>query len=354
MAPTSTKPVKKTSQPDFWEKYSPRHECPISFSTALLVWVFIIAVATALGVVMGEGDYNKPPLMDVVEIEGGGGGLGTGIGPGSPDKGDPNQKEGVTLNKKNPQSKDDIKISKFEFKDLAKNDIKFPIDDEPNVQDNAKDPFAALAEFKGPPQDVPLPKAGDPAGKGGGDKKGSGGGKGGGDGKGSGTAKGPGGGSSPKGTVLNDQRRRELRWVIFASPDGDIHVKKLQALKVTLVIPLRPKPGEPVYALSYDLSKSLKPNKIQAADDPTKVRWVNKDAHEMMGLAKALRLSEVPPFAVIYLPADLESDMARRELAHQGRQEHEILLTKWDVRERDGSYENEPYIVQQILRPGVK
>jgi hypothetical protein len=65
-------------------------------------------------------------------------------------------------------------------------------------------------------------------------------------------------------------------------------------------------------------------------------------------------LRETPQFTVIYLPSGLEADMARKELAYEGRRESDILQTVWDVRERDGAYENEPYIVKQYPKAAVR
>ena len=74
----------------------------------------------------------------------------------------------------------------------------------------------------------------------------------------------------------------------------------------------------------------------------------------MIPLAKALKLKEAPTVLVIVLPPELEADMARRELDHDGRLEHEIQQTIWDLKEREGAFDNEPYIVEQILRPGFR
>src|SRR5262249_3726826 len=183
---------------------------------------------------------------------------------------------------------------------------------------------------------------------------GPGGGAGGPKGSGIGKGKGDGKGTSPVGVVLNDQRRRELRWRILASTNGDIHLKKLQALGVILYVPL---PSQPGTALKYDMTKpTLVGNSVPASEifAVDRVRWRNDEPTQVIPLAKALHLKEAPPFLVIVLPRELELDMARRELLHKGRQEHEIQQTIWDLRERDGVYDNEPQIVEQIPKPGYK
>jgi hypothetical protein len=338
----------KASQPNFWKHYSPHGECPLSFVGSLLLHV-LVPVGILLLLVWGpgsDGENSKPPQMDVVEVEAeglGGGTGGTGVGPGALSTGAPGRHEGAASRKLDGDNAP-LKIQDIKLKDLPPSDLKLQAwNDSPEAKDG--DILAYLdRERRMGEQILANQEAAGSASKAGG----AGGPKGPGFGKGQGVGQ----GTSKTGSILTDQRRRELRWKILASADGDVHLKKLQALKVTLLIPLRSKPG---FALRYDLSKpSIQGEEIRFADDSAKVRWQNSDPKEMVALAKVLRLKEVPIVSVIYLPSALEKDMAIRELTHEGRQEYEIKETVWDVRERDGSFENEPYIVQQFLRPGVK
>jgi hypothetical protein len=343
-APSPQQKTPKSAQPTFWKRYSPRGECPISFTGSVLLHLLvllIIAWRVTWWLVLGS--LNSTPLpIDVVEIEGAGGGLGEiGSGPDASGKNMPKRTEAAQVAPIKKALPIDIEIAGINLKELPKDEIPFlNLDDLPEAKDG--DPFVDLDRQRILGQAIVDSEARKLNAKPGGTGTGSGGKK----GPGLGNRTGPGQGQSPVGKVLSDQRRRELRWKILASEDGDIHLKKLQALKVVLIIPLRTKPG---MALRYDFSKAnAQPQLVPAADDSNKVRWKNPSASEMMALAKVLHLQEVPQYSVIYLPPELEADMARRELEYKGLRENEIQMTVWDLRWRDGSFDNEPYIVEQM------
>jgi len=349
MSTTSTAPrpkSSKASQPSFWKRYSPHGECPISFVGSVLLHL-LVPLAVVLLMVWGpgkDGENSKPPPMDVVEIEGEGGGLGgIGVGPGSLDAGKPKRTEGAS--KITAQGSTlGSKIDEFKLKELPKIDLSMPAWED-SVEAKDGDILAYLERERSLAEKILASQSNDSPAKPGG----AGGLK----GPGLGAGKGPGKGTSSKGPVLTEQQRHSLRWKIYASYSGEEHLKKLQALKMTLVIPLASQPGR---ALKYDLSKStLQPQLFRFAPDEGKMCWINKNPTEMASLAKELKLPEVPICTIIYVPSALEADMARRELAYDGRLEHEIEETSWDVHKRkDGSYETTPYIVKQTLRPGVK
>ncbi len=339
-------------QPDFWKRYSPRGEFPLSFTISVVLHIAV--VFTVLYVLVrlnseNEGDGNKPSQMDIVQIESGGGGLGDigSIGIGKNKTGVSGRTEGIPDGSRAPTG-ELAKIQDFKFNDV-KPDATLVDPDDPNITKDDGDPFEAIERQRIAAEKILNSQYVDrnaKSGVGDGFKGGSKGGPPGGAGgpPGPGLGKGTGGGT---GGTLNEQRRHELKWQILASEDGEVHIRKLQALKVTLLVEL---PSMRGYALRYDLSKpGLQPEKIKFVDDPNKVRWQNKTPKELVALATVLRLPEVPVRSVIYLPLDLEADMARRELSHQGRAEWEIYKTIWDVRERDGVYDNEPFIVQQVL-----
>jgi hypothetical protein len=353
-APSTTpRPKAPPTGPTFWKRYSPHGECPLSFTGSVLLHLIPVGLLIALGAwIWPRTDENaKPPIVTVLEVEGGGGGLGgLGVGPGKLDSGDPGRHEGGAGNK--GQQFKAVKVGDFKFKELDKI-LLVPPDFEKSAEAESGDfpaYFQREQEFGQKALDSQLKNAngGDgPKGFAGGDKYGPEGGAGGSKGPGKGNKQGPGQGDKPYGGVLTEQRRRELRWTILASADGPTHLKKLQALKVTLFVPV---PSEPGYAYRYDLSKpTLRFEKVKFVDDAKKVRWVNKNDHEMGPLAKALKLSFVPPFTVIYLSSELEAAMARREL-ERGVPEHMIERTYWDIEERDGGYDDIPYIKEQVLR----
>jgi hypothetical protein len=227
---------------------------------------------------------------------------------------------------------------------------------EPPDGEGETDPFAGLDQAtKQITQDIikatkptpPRPAGGgkDKSGKGDDKKFGSGGPKGKGTGKGNKT--GPGRGTGP-GQALTDQRKRQMRWQILASTDGKIHLDKLKALHVTLVVPTR----DPRVFTVFDLERQPIAPKMttRLEEHADKVWWTNRDQTEVQGLARVLGLRETPPCFVIFLPKSLEDRMVQLEEQHQGAREELIEKTIWDVPLRDGRYASEPQVVQQILK----
>ena len=355
---TAPATANRSTEPTILQRYSPRGECPLSFAGSALLHVGLvvgIAVLAYFGLASSS-DSAKPPEMDVVEIEGGGGlpnSIADNKDPGG--SGDTNNRERAGQRQAGNPRVGDLKIKqRFEFTKLGKEDFK--LDQSTDLLDGPGGVFDKLDREQVLGQKILDRESGTgnsngtgTASKGAPGSPGKGGpGSGSGDGSGAGKGKGPGKGANPKGVLFTDQRRRELRWQILASTNGEVHLKKLQALQVTLLIPLQHQPG---FMLRYDLSKpTLVGQRVRAEDDSKKVRWKNANQEEMRALAKVLNLQETPQFTVIYLPPSLEADMARKELAFEGRRESDILKTVWDVRERDGAYENEPYIVTQLAK----
>jgi hypothetical protein len=346
---TTTRPAgAHASQTSFWKRYSAHSECPVSFASSVLLHVLILGLVVLVIVGPGrDGENSKPPQMDMVEIEGEGGGLGgTSAGPGSLNSGTPSRTEGPSNNTPQPLAAS-TKIPDYKLKDLPKLDLTMPAwDDSADAKDG--DILAYLERERTLGEKILANESNNSTAKPGGGGGGAGGPK----GSGLGNKKGLGKGNSPTGGVLTEQQRHSLRWKIIASYDGKEHLRKLQALKAILVIPLAGQPGK---ALRFDLAKPTPaPELVKFQLDDQKVRWYNESRIELGTLAQELKLPEVPRVAIIYLPPAMEADMARRELAHQGAQENEIEQTVWDIRLIDGSYENTPHIVEQRLYKRLK
>ncbi|MCI0461133.1 MAG: hypothetical protein L0Z62_29645 [Gemmataceae bacterium] len=341
-----------------WVRYSPHHECPLSFLGSVLLHGLFLGggFLLFLGLLSwGSDPANKPVEVKVVEIMGGEGlgldGLGVGTTPLGGSKGKTDV-QGPAGGPSQLPPKDQVAVGPL--KDIERpKDLKFP-EGKQEPGDDGGEVFSELGQTvkrvenaiavalapapKTPggtdsPKNYPNPKSG-PGGKAG-------------LGKGQGTKVGPGGGVSPYGQVLTKQKRRQLRWQILASPDGTIHLKKLQALNVTLVMPT----NDPKEFIIFDLTrKPVAPKKTTLLKEHgDKVWWTNSDKAEVQALAQVLGLRKAPPCFVIFLPKPLEERMVQLEEAHQGAQEHQIAKTIWEVPLRDGHYAREPVIVEQQL-----
>src|SRR5262249_34751845 len=145
------------------------------------------------------------------------------------------------------------------------------------------DPFAGLDQAtKQATEDIiratrPTPPPGGTKGKSGkGDDKkvGTGGTKGpGGTGRGSKTRAGK--GKSPYGQVTTAQRWRQMRWQLLASSIGQVHLDKLKAMNVTLVMPTR----DPRVFNVFDLKRQpvALERSTRLEEHADKVWWTNRD-----------------------------------------------------------------------------
>jgi hypothetical protein len=374
---TETKQTAEQQPPDerFWKYYSPHHELPVSATASIALHVLVLlALAGVLPFVPVScwgGDKSPdgpsaPPRMEVVEIQGGQGGLdGLGFGNtplgggGGKDKAENVENLGNDQEKSPTKPPVDTKIE--DIKDPLKAP-EFQVPDRSKEQTHSSEGGEAFAQLDATVKKVeddiikatlpvPPPRPGGTKKVAGGEKgpgrvPGTGGPAGKGGGKGGNV--GPGSGSSPYGKVLTNQTKRQMRWRILASEDGRIHLAKLKALGITLVVPT----GKPNVFQIMDLSQPNPTFRLtdQLRNQGDKVWWTNRSPREVLGLATVLRISPPPPCFVIFLPKELEERMLVLEQEHQGASEELIHQTIWDVPLRNGRYASEPQVVQQILK----
>src|SRR5262245_13610238 len=366
MATSPTTDEKKTTpeqeglvppEEQFWQRYSPHHEFPLSSVGAIALHVLAVVALVALAIRWADREEDKPPKMELVEIMGGGGlgldDLGTGktlAGGGKGSKTDVEGPAGGQVGKVAP--KDQVPVGPLRDPSVRPPDLKFPEGkgEEPvdegafteldksvkRVEESialamnpAPKPGTGKEGTKGP---SPVPGTGGPAGKG----------------TGKGPYVGPGSGQSPYGKVFTKQQQRQKRWRILASQDGSVHLAKLQAMNVTLVMPT----DNPNVFTVFDLARNPPAPKTttRLEEHGDKVWWTNRNPGEVGPLARLLGLRKTPSCFVIFLPRELEDRMVQLEEAHQGAREDQIAETVWDMPMRDGHYAREPVIVEQRLR----
>jgi hypothetical protein len=366
MSIATEKPSKNslwTPEPTIWQRYSPHSEFPLASAASLAVHTLLLLLFVVAGLWLFAGDNdegNKPPRMDLVEIEGEGGGLGgLGVGPGKLNVGQAGRTEGVENAKGAGKSAADtsfdknVKLKEPPKYDLTLGPVDGPIVDEGDIFGNLEKLQKQLDKMW---QASDGNDDGPRAGFKGGDKTGKSGGAGGPTGPGMGKGKGAGKGDNPTGVIFTEWQIYQKRWHFdWDITDSSVALKKLQALQVKLVLPLPSKKG---FALQYDLSKPrLVAETVSFVHDKDTVWYLNKNPREVIDLAKALKLNEVPTCSIIYLPRGLVKRMAKIEQEYSqnlGRGERDIDATYWDVRDGTGGYDNEPYIKAQKLRAGAK
>src|SRR5262249_4726354 len=150
---------------------------------------------------------------------------------------------------------------------------------------------------------------------------------------------------NPGAPSLTRQQRREMRWRIDFSGDPAEHVRKLKALKITLAVPTS-KPGLFLLADLTQTPSMTRLDDLGAHRD--KVKWFNSHQPSLQGLMTQLQLPQLPRYAVIFLPDEMEQEMLRLEEQHEGLREDQIELTEFEIRPQGDGYR--PVVVRQTRR----
>jgi hypothetical protein len=356
--PVASRPVVLTPEEVFWQRYSPHHECLLSWVSSvtlhgLVVGALLLIALTAWWAKNSEANPLRPPNMDVVQLEGGGdGGLeGGGAEPG-PLQASSGKTEAVTDN--NPK-KTEATLPQQKFLMPKTQELELPalVD----IGEPARD-IEMLDSLKKITQEVeqamqiapPVEKA-EPKDKGtttG--KTGKGGQGGGGVGTGKGSKTGPGtGGGGPGGRKATRAEILAHRWRFDMSGDGKEHADKLDAVGVTLAIP---------DGAGFRLITDLKRRPVDAQRDSLvrfkdAIKWYNLRPESVASLTRELQI-QMPrdlagrSYVILLLPKDREQKMAdveRRYAESQGRPVRNIRATWFDFRLRNGVYE--PVVIRQ-------
>jgi hypothetical protein len=291
----------------FWVRYSPHHEFPLSSITSItlhLLLILLLLVGIWLAWKLGWTEDTRGVPIDPVVLEGGGSGPGTG-----PDKG---VQGGL------------------------------PGEDVPNPGANNPGPGV---DANGPP-DLRNPIEGKrpvpPAGGGWregldalngvlGTKRAGGPGRDTGDDVGVGPKKGPG--------VSERTRERQRRWtLIFNTRDGQDYVRQLNALGAILVYPDPQEKNE--FRVIRNLRERPVTAKIEDVAQIQRMYWVDDTETSVRSLSAALGLKPTPPGFGMFFPADLEPRLLKLELTYRGRAEQEIEETKFEVfKNPEGQYD---------------
>ena len=350
--PKPTTPARPTPVPpeeQFWIRYSPHNEAPLSgVSSTVLHVLFVLLVLLVIWIKnkLDPDEEKKPipteairivdaPSVAIKDNGGGGGGdkKGRGDGPGIRQKGSDDLVEKGTGSEK-PDTPPP-----------PSQPISLPVAQMTKVQgeEYANDP-AIAEQFRHPTEQArimlekmdekirkSLRKNINPgAGKGG---SGSGGGR----DKGTGTGTGPGKGAGQG--HLNQREKRVLRWAMtFNTQNGTDYVRQLHGLGAIIALPL---PGQR-FKVIRDLMNPAA-GRIEDISDIKRIYWVDEKPQSVQSLCTALR-EPIPPYFVAFFPLKLEQRLLDLELAELKRvynrtNEDDIHETKFDVINRGGVYD---------------
>jgi hypothetical protein len=324
-------PGKAPMPPDeqFWVRYSPHHEFPLSSITSivvhflLLILVFVtIWIAWKLG--WTEDTHSVPVDVVVVEEVGGGGGKVGGVGGGSGDGGDPPPPEEATEPKER-----DPKAPVVNLPDFTGDPLELPkltTDKGERVVPQGGEAIQSLAKLDKEVRSKLFIAAGQ--GKGG---SGSGGGND--TGKDTGTGSGGGAGTGK----ISRTQQRMLRWtMIFNTEDGRDYARQLSSLGAIVAFQDPEDPNE--YRVIRDLKASPAPSQREDITQIKRIFWVDDKPGSVRSLAGALGVGK-PEFFAMFFPSSLEQTLLKKELSYRGRTEDQIDSTRFKVVRSGDGYE---------------
>jgi hypothetical protein len=332
----------------FWERYSPHHEAPLSgigsFTIHFVIAGFLI-LAGYLGW-LGLGNHRNALPLDVVNLDvGGGGGDRHGDGDGPGDGALSNKEVADTIKPDQPQTPREQKPDRPELQkpsvatenllpEVAKDDTmkRFISEGNQNLQSLSQVSKNMQAKLRDGLQ---------PAGKGQGGS-GSGGGKGNGKGPGEGDGKGDG-----SGRIISNRERRMLRWTMqFDTRSGQDYLRQLRGLGAILAIP-KDRGGDDYWVIR-DLGG--RPPRLLDEDvrQLQRIFWIDDKPYSVASVMQALGLRQTPDRFVAFMPQELEEKLYKEELKYNGWPEDEILETIFQVRVTGGRYE--PFVTRQTRK----
>jgi hypothetical protein len=310
-AAATTAPNRQPPDEQFWVRYSPHHEFPLSSVTSLALHILamvFLALAGWLAFKLGFGE-NKPPSISAVSIDAGGGGNKRGreggvFGGGA-------AQEDVQQQEKQPE---------IDTKDLDKN-LKENVGEAPPVEFKIDKSTREVPAFA---KDA-LKQLGGLAGDLGRGGPGTGGGKG--AGSGTGTGFGSGAGRAP-----TEREKRVLRWSMkFSTQNGNDYLQQLRDIKPGGGAILAVSAGGNRYEVFRDLAKNPVTGKVEDLSSLNRIFWVDDQPDSVRNLARAMGI-KAPPFIVAFFPVELENELVRLEREKSGgAKEDDIDDTRFEV-----------------------
>ncbi len=283
---------------DFWRRYSPNHEFPLSSAASVVLHMFVVLMIALFARWATETAATTPEIEAIVFAGGGG---------------DPSGNSLDLDAKSMPEA--------IEFDPSAK-----PVEDRLPPLENALTPsqnVRAIEKVETKTSDV-LKRA-----KG---LYGSGSGGGGMSGRGTGI------GSGEDPGVETARARRLNRWDIrFEYTGGEDYLHQLKSLGAIIAVPSGDK-----YMLYRDINQRPARGELVPHSGLSKLNriyWVNKDREAVDLLLAAMGVTPGPDRFWAFFPYEFEQDLAKKELAFRGRQEEDIKETIFKVvAQRGGKY----------------
>jgi hypothetical protein len=333
-APAPASPAKNPALlPDeqFWERYSPHNEAPLSGVSSTVIHLLIVALIFGVFFINNlfkvDEEHRSLPIEPIKFSSAGGGGSkhGSGTGPGAPgDSGDTLEgdaeaglPEGDVNTKQKPPELQQLNPSKAT---QLQSDFGDQLTKRPTTQ------LGSLADLS----DAARKKLRQSVNPGGGSRGQGGSGQDGGRDTGKDTGEGSGTGKDKAG--LNPRERRVLRWtLLFNTRDGNDYLNQLSGLGAWVAVPVNEDKGQ------YKLIRNLKKPEPKEEDVSSlnRIFWIDDKPESVRALFTAMG-QPAPRSFVAFFPIEIEQRMLRLELAYterryRTRDENKIQETRFDV-----------------------
>jgi hypothetical protein len=340
-------PVQTPPEEQFWKRYSPHGEAPLSFAGSLGLHGLAVGAMVLFGVWLAtlfvKSDRNVP-IEPVQLVDGKRGPIGGGgdpaigdVPPPKEDPGPPNHEPRTGRDDKPPSRP---ALTKPERESLAKT---FTPADVPVIAGSDNPSVRAWAKVEADILNKLRAGLRPPAGKGGPGKDG-------GKDKGKGPKTGPGVGGN-----MTDRERRMVRWHMhFTANTGTEYLAQLRDLGAILAIPTR-EGKNPEYTLVEDLRP---PAKLVSRDlsQINRIYWFDEKPRSVRDVMEALQLKMNPSRFAAFMPEKLEDELLSMEKNHVEKElrqkfdEDRIIGTHFQVVLENGWYR--PRLQKVMMKQG--
>ena len=316
--PTTPKPLNNGPNPlqpdeEFWERYSPNQEFPLSWAASVAIHIALFLLFLfVIRQLSGSDTPPTPPMRAIALIDDGPEGQS-----GGSDGGSSTPKESVTEEKfEVPVKVPEARIAEVQnkFSEWAPNmninpELAEKLAQSPNMEKFSrlgdklrKDLLAGLNEGKG---------GGNGEGKGGPQEKGT---------------------ASEYGPAADSSARRSIRWTLnFEVTNGADWLTQFSVLKASLLFPMG-KSGDYI-----KVSDCAKPREHQRVTDlPQESYFVDDRRKSVAEVANACGLDFIPSEFLAFFPKVVEEELAAKERDYRGRAEKDIIETDFRILIRNG------------------
>jgi hypothetical protein len=321
--PAATRALLAPPEEQFWKRYSPHHEAPLSGAGSFAIHVLVVGFLLLWAVYLAA-YFTRPARAlptDAVRLDANSGGGGPNTRAGDP----ASSGRGLEIVNQQPQTgplvnPEDLNRPPLKIDEPSNRELTF----QRPIAQSDNETFRALELLDKQLKTTLADERKPGSGQGGPGKDG---------GKGPGAGPGEGPGQAPGKGKLNARVERMLRWsMVFDTNNGKDYLDQLKGLGALLAVPVKEEKGStPDYRIIRDLAKRPA---VLLKEDIAKINriyWIDTKPKSVQDVMTVLGVKEKPSHFVAFMPQELEDKLFRLEKAYKGLPEDQIEATKFKV-----------------------